>query len=187
MSVESAQAAYDHACQVEREAAGRYSSAERAYDESLDRLRKAESNLSEGECVFNRFQISEDHYRADYSLIAEPGAEALMRFVAKNDVREAISKLSKILEVVSSYCNCPMALGKAGKNYSYSGNDNHERPSEKQQARRREEALEDAGDRLRKERPWNMPNPNMQIRCKVCGRPFYICRCQPSVLPDVNK
>jgi len=187
MSVESAQAAYDYACQIEQEAAERYSSAEQAYNESLDRLRTAESNLSEGERFFNRFKISEDHYRADYSLIAEPGAEALMRYVAQNDVRDAISKLTKILEVVSSYCNCPMAPGKAERNYCISGKDNYDRPSGKEQARRREKALEDAKEHLRKEGPRNKPNPSVQVRCKVCGRPFYICRCKPSVLPDVNK
>ena len=186
MSVESAQAAFDYACQFEREAADRYSLAKQAYNESLDRLRAAESNLSQGESVFNRFRISEDHYRADYSLIATPGAEALMRYVAKNDVKDAISKLTKILEVVSSYCDCPMVIGSAGRSYSYPGKDNYDRPSEKEQARRKEKALEDAGDRLRKDRPRDMPNPSMKVRCKVCGRPFYICRCKPSVLPDVK-
>jgi hypothetical protein len=188
MYVEEAQAAYDQACQYEREAENRLAEAKHAYQESIDRLRKAESDLDEGRGIFNRFRTSEDEYRADYSLIAIPGPEALMRNVAKYDVQEAVSHLQKILDVVSAYCDTPMVVGSSAGGYTGSGNDNYAPPTRREKERRMEKAMDDAGYRLRKDRPRKMPNPDILVRCKVCGRiPGLTCRCKPSVLPDVLK
>ena len=188
MSVKLAKEAYEQACQFERDAQIRLEEAAKAYDMSLDRLKKAEEDLKEGRDIFNRFCISEDNYRADYSLLASPGPEALMRYVAKNDIQEAVAGLQSIIDAVSAYCDTPMEPGQSSRSYYYSGIDNYSAPSRREKERRMEKAMDDAGDRLRKDRPSKMPNPDVLVRCKVCGRiPGLTCRCKPSVLPDVFK
>ena len=175
--------AYEQLYRMEREAEDRYHQAKEDYEKSLDAVRKAQTNLDEGRSILNEFYRCDDDYRADYSLLSSPGGDALMRYIAKNDVREGIAHLEKILEVVSGYCSCPMSLGGG----SYSGRpDNYERPGGREMALRREKAMDDVGYRMRRERSGGMPNPDTLVRCKVCGRPFAICRCKPSVLPDVK-
>ncbi len=175
--------AYEQLDRMEREAENRYYRAKEVYERCIEAVRKAESNLNEGKAILNAFLCCEDNYRAEYSLIYSPGGEALMRYVAKNDVRDSISHLEKILEVVSAYNSCPMSLGGS---QSSARLDNYQRPGKRAMERRREEAMDDAAYRMRKERPGRMPNPDTLVRCKVCGRPFAICRCKPSILPDVK-
>lgn len=182
-SNEDDRGAYEQLYRMEREAENRYYRAKEKYEQCIEAVRKAESNLNEGISVLNAFLRCDDDYRADYSLIYLPGGEALMRYVAKNDVRDSISHLEKILEVVSGYCSCPMSLS---SNLSPVRQDNYQRPGKRAIERRREEAMGDAAYRMRKERPGRMPNPDTLVRCKVCGRPFAICRCKPSILPEVK-
>lgn len=186
MSVDYEQQAYDLACEQEKAAADQYAMAEQAYKEAIEGLRRAKSNLSEGRRILNRFLDKEEKYRADFSLMLPPGEEALMRFMAKYDVSDAISHLQEILDVVSAYCNQPMVLNQSHGNYSYDQEDNYDKPSKKEKTIRREKAMGDAAEKMRRERSRKMPNPDTISRCKVCGRPFAICRCKPSDLPDVN-
>jgi hypothetical protein len=186
MSVDYEQDAYDLACEQEKAAAEQYALAEQAYNESIEALQRAKSNLSEGKRLLNRFLAKEDKYRADFSPLLPPGEEALMRYVANYDVKEAISHLQKILDVVEAYCNSPMALNQIHGSYFYDQQDNYDKPSKKGKTFRREKAMEDTAEQMRKDRPRKMPNPDTISRCKVCGRPFAICRCKPSELPDVN-
>lgn len=186
MSVDFEQNAYDLACEREKAAAEHYDQAKQAYNESIEARQRAESNLSEGKRILNRFLEKEEKYRADFSLLLPPGEEALMRYVANYDVKEAISHLQKILDVVEAYCNSPMALNQIHGSYSYDMPDNYDKPSEKEKKFRREKAMDNTAEQMRKDRPSKMPNPDTISRCKVCGRPFAICRCKPSELPDVN-
>lgn len=188
MSVESAQEAYDNACQYEEEAEKRYSEAKEAYDVALERKEKAENAFSEAKDLFIDFQIWVDNYRADYSLFHSPGEDALMRYVASDDVRDAILSLKKILDTVEAYCNCPMTLESVRSNDSYSHQDNHAQLSKEEKKYRREQAMENAFTHMQKERPRNMPNPDTLVRCKICGRPSQICRCRKGhEMPDVNQ
>ena len=168
---------------MEREAENSYFQAKEVYEQCIDAARKAESDLNEGRSILKAFLFCEDDYRTGYSLIYYPGGEALMRYVAKNDVRDSISHLEKILEVVSGYNSCSMSLGGGLSSVRH---DNYQRPSKKAMEHRRKEAMDETAYRMRKERPSQMLNPNTLVRCKVCGRPFAICRCKPSILPDVK-
>ena len=185
MDIEVAQAAYNQACQNEQAAKNRLEDAKKAYSASMDRLQKAEDNLAEGERILNKFLTSENYYRAGYSLIAPPGPESLMRYVAKNDVQNAVSQLQTIIDTVTAYCNTPMEPGQAARGYTYSGDDNFVTPTKQEKERRMEDAMDDAGYLLRKDRPRKMPNPDTIVLCKQCGRPPWTCRCRPSILPDV--
>lgn len=185
MSVDSAQEAYDNACQNVEQATRDVEAAEAEYQQSLESLRLAENNLSEGRDILTSFRILEDNYRADYSLIHYPGEESLMRFLAKYDIKDAIDHLQKILDAVSEYCNCPMTLDRVGSSYSYNLQDNYNRPTEEEQRFRKEQAMDDTSYRMRKERPSNMSNPNTLVRCPRCGRPFHLCRCdKPKMFSD---
>lgn len=175
--------AYEQLYQMECDAENRYYQAKEEYERCIEAVRKAESDLDEGRSILNAFLRCEEDYRADYSLISLPGGEALMRYVAKNDVRESISHLNKILEVVSGYSSCPMSLIGGPSSVRQ---DNYQRPGKRAMERRREEAMDEAAYRMRKERPGRIPNPDTLVRCKICGRPFAICRCKPSILPDVK-
>ena len=174
---------YERLYSMECEAENRYYRAKEVHERCIEAVWKAESNLNEGRSILNKFLRCEDDYRADYSLIYQPGGEALMRYVANYDVRESISHLEKILEVVSGYYSCPMSLTGG---LSSGGQNSYQRPGKRAMQNRREEAMNDAAYRMRKERPGRMPNPDTLVRCKVCGRPFAICRCKPSILPDVK-
>lgn len=176
---------YSWLCKMEQEAKRRYYQARDIYNQCVDALRRAEKNLEEGRDILNAFCYNESYYRADYSPVNSPGGDAFMRYVAKNDVRDSILFLQRVLEVVSSYCSCPMSLNCAG--YVYDKQDNYNRPDKRTMELRREKAMADAGYRMRRERSGKIPNPDTLVRCKVCGRPFAICRCKPSILPDVNK
>lgn len=188
MSVESAQEAYDNACQYEEDAEKRYSEAKEAYDDALERKKKAENDLSEAKDLFTDYRIWVDNYRADYSLFHCPGEDALMRIVAKDDVRDAILSLKKVLDTVEAYCNCPMTLEDLRGNYSYGQQDNHIQLSKEDKKYRRERAMETAFTHIQRERPNDMPNPDTLVRCKVCGRPFQICRCRKGhEVIDVNQ
>jgi len=187
MTVDEAQAAYDCACQRAEEAENRYSLAREACDKCKKRLSDAEGMLSEGRDLFDRFRICEDHYRADHSLFSSPGPESLMRYVAEYGVRDAVARLQEILDTVSAYCACPMDIGHPKGSYSYpEGRDNYDRLSPSLMKIRRNEALQEAGNRFRKDRPGNVPNPDILVRCKVCGKPAVLCRCQPSVTPNID-
>ena len=178
MSVDSAQEAYDNACQDVEEATQHVEAAEAEYQQSLESLRQAENNLSEGRDILTTFRILEDNYRADYALTHDPGEESLMRFLIKYDVKEAIDHLQKILDAVTAYCDCPMTLDRVWSSQSCDYRDNYDRPTEEEIRFRKKQAMDDASYRLRKERPDNMPNPNTLVRCPKCGRPFYLCRCE---------
>ena len=176
--------AYDQLYSMECEAESMYHQAKIAYEQCLEAVRRAENNLDEGKSILNEFYRCEDEYRADYSLIYSPGGDALMRFVAKKDVRDSIKHLQKIIDVVSEYCSCPMSL--EGRTSASVRTDTYQRPGRRAMELRREEAMDDVGYRMRRERPNKMPNPDTLVRCKICGRPFAICRCKPSILPDVK-
>ena len=169
---------------MEAEAESRYYQAKVKYEKCIEISRRAESDLKEGKSVLTDFQICEDNYRAEYSLVNNPGGDALIRYIAKNDVKESISALNTIIETVTGYWSCPMWLGDSG--HSSVGRNNYQSTDNSNEKIRREKAMENSEDKIRRNFPCERPNPNIQIRCKVCGRPFAICRCRPSILPDVK-
>lgn len=177
--------AYEQLYGMEREAENRYYRAKEAYEQCVAAVRRAKNNLDEGKAILDSFRYCEDEYRAPYSPLTNPGGDAFMRHMAEDDVRESITYLERILEVVWGYCSCPMSLDSGG-NVSPKP-DLYRRPDKREMELRREKAMDDAGYRMRRERSGSMPNPDTQVRCKICGRPFAICRCRPSILPDVNK
>lgn len=186
MYVDEAQDAYDLACENEQQAENAYYVAEQRYEEAQKAVREAEQNLKRGEKILSRFNVIEANYRADYSLLYSPGAESLMRYVAKNDVKEAIVYLNKIIDTVSSYCGVDMFLGGTSISRTSDAHAEYFDPGERERERRRTKAMEDAADRMRRELPKNRPNPDTIVRCKVCGRPMAICRCKPSIQYDFD-